>query len=341
MNDSNRPQPDHRELIPLWIKEEKARRAEEEKPAPLAVDAETQSKIEALLDKDFRGKKDGITRRPSKQIIEKADRLLSGALKRMDSKRKKLKLPTQYEREQALMKMRLRLPSDQLAVSPCAQEKREDVFKPRVRSKAKVNLEFYDLEDSQDVRRRGDCYIQGYAEGRNGGEACASSLYWWYRIWVPNFDTSVQVDRRLQVTPIAVLRGYYRLFSIKTGISLDRPNASVKLSFWTGIAHWHHTTGDFQREWMGWHESQSVVYKGIINDNIGQDINVPCPGKQVRTLLSPINCYGWVKPLDIVDFYVRPAICAKTVDPISYAGLQFDMLDVPFVRVSFETGYPL
>ena len=350
MNDSSRPQPDHRKLIPIWIKEQEALLAELEKPPALAVDAETQSRIEALLDEDAQIKKGGLRPSPSKQTIEKVDRLFGEAQEKIASKRARPKLPTQYEREQAIMKVQLKLPPEQVIVSPNAFEKREDIFAPRVKGTGRVDMDFINQEGNPDVYRVENWAIKASAEAWNGGYAYGASLYWRYRIRVPNFDTMVQPDRRLEVTPMTVLNGYYYLFSYREGISFDRPNASVKLFFWTGIWHWRLTGGGYEPEWKGWRKSRSVISNGLINGSIGQDVDVPYPGTEVQTPLywpppgqtvspNPINHYGSVGPLDVVDFYVCPAIVAQTYDPISYAGISLWYLDVPFVRAAFEIGF--
>jgi hypothetical protein len=61
----------------------------------------------------------------------------------------------------------------------------------------------------------------------------------------------------------------------------------------------------------------------------------------VYTTPNPDNEYGLVKPFDVVDFYVSPAIYAETQSILSYAEINFSAVDVPFVTVSFEEGYLL
>lgn len=344
------PKPDDRKLIPIWIQEEESRRVIEEQPPQLAVDPEIATKIEELLKTAI---KDIIKPEILDKTKSQARDLLIKGIEKTAEKREREKLPTQYEREQSIMNFRRFLPSNRSLISPNMLENREDIFKPRVRNEAEVKSGFNNQEENPDVNRVENWSIWAYAQGINGGDACWSSLYWRYRIWVPDFDTSIQSDRRLVVTPMAVLSGYYDLFSIPVPPPiLARPNALVRLDFGTGTWHWHYTGSSYEPEWTGWRISLGVVYREIIYLNAHQDISVPYPGTEVRTPArfdppgvstspNPRNNYGMVKPFDVVDFYVRPRVCAITYDPISYARLDFSLIDVPFVVVDFETGYPL
>lgn len=353
MNNPNVPDAKHRGLIRIWLQEEEQRRKAEEQPPQLAVGAQSLAEVEKLFRTALKGAK-----APSSMetIKKKAQALVTKGIEDAASGRGKVKLPTQYEREQCLMNFKRMLPVDRILVTQNAAENRDDVFIPTMKMLAGVKNGFNNQEGNPDVNRVENWSIWAYVWGRDGGDACWSSLYWRYRIWVPNFDTSRQSDRRLVVTPHAALLGYYDVFAQPSGgifgFFQTSPQASVNFRFWTGTWHWHYNGVTYDPEWTGWKRSYDIVNRQTTHGNIHQDINVPYPGTEVITPShfdppgvitqpNPGNYYGSVKPFDVVDFYVRPQLCAQTDSYASYAKLDFSLIDVPFVTASFEEGYYL
>ena len=164
--------------------------------------------------------------------------------------------------------------------------------------------------------------------------------------------------QRLVVTPMAALSGYYDLFAYHlwgTPVYLaDQYAAQVYLHFYTGIWHWQYDTGSgsYNPVWSGWRSSYNVVNPGIISGNVHYDIDIPYPGTKVRTpdhmdppgvltQPNPINNYAVVTPNDVVDFYVRPRLCARTDGFVTYAKLDLSLIDVPYVIAELESGFHL
>jgi hypothetical protein len=341
------PNLEHRKLIPEWVKEEEQRQKLEETPPPLAVDADTAGEMQKLL-------LDAMNHGQAAQRFEEAQKkvrdLLTQGIEKIAAAREKAKLPTQYEREQKIMAIRRVLPPQIHLVSPNAIERRPDIFEPKIKGKAEAKSGNNNEEGNPDVNRIENWSIWAYVLASSGGFASWSDPYWRYRIWVPAFDTTVQPDRRLVVSPMAVLAGSYDLFALSFMFFSCR--AAVTLRFWTGTWHWRFTGSTYSPEWSGWRRSFDVVGRESISINTHVNLNVPYPGTQVSTPShfdppgvvtqpNPINNYGLVKPDDIVDFYVRPELIADTGGPFSYARLGFDLIDVPFVTVDYQTGYLL
>jgi hypothetical protein len=340
--------PDHRKLISVWIEEETKRREQDERLPQLPIEEQTTKQIEDLCLHYAAPLFPAENRR---ELEKKAKTILESALKDRAAKREMMKLPSQFERDQQIMNFKSKMPGNKTIISPNAMEKREDIFIPRVRKEAETQNGVNNQEGNPDVNRVENWSIWCYAWGMNGGDACWSSLYWRYRIWVPSFDTSIQPDRRLVVDPMAVLSGHYELYGFYFPF-LSSPNASVFLRFWTGTWHWHYTGSGYEPEWTGWKRSHTLVDHSISYGNLYQNVAIPYPGTQVRTPArfdppgvhtdpNPINYYGSVLPNDVVDFYVKPEICAMTSGMLSYAKIDFALIDVPFVTAAFETGYYL
>jgi hypothetical protein len=348
INDKKFLDVDHRKLIPIWIKEEEERRKIEKEEKLGAIDRKNFARIESLIkenqmkliDPDYLHK-----------IEPEAKEILLDGIKKALKEDKKIKLPTQYEREQQTLTFVQKISEKKQIIWPNGIFCRDDIFKPIVKNEAEVKCGFNDLEGNPDVNRVENWSIRAYAWGINGGDACAFQYYWRYRIWVPSFDTSKQPDRRLVIDPMAVLTGYYRLMSIPI-YSNRYPWARARLYFYTGTWHHHWTGNSYEPEWTGWKRSFDTINRKISFGNILQYINISYPGTQVRTpdhfdppgvltQPNPINHYGMVEPYDVVDFYVRPVICASTHDVISYARNDYSLIDVPFVSAEFEEGYLL
>jgi hypothetical protein len=345
MSNEFAPDPKHRKLIQIWIQEEKERLEREERPPQRPVDSGTAEEIQKLLkETDALG---------FEKIEKQARSLLEKGIEKATRDREKIKRPTQYEREQYCMKFRSLLPTGRDLVWANALENRKDIFPPRKNGRAEIKSGVHNEEGNPDINRVENWAIWAYVWAIFGGSAYNADLYWRYRISVPWFDTSVQPDRRLVVTPMAVLQGYYQLMAVLSSSFLG-PETSVELFFWTGTWHWHFTGSSWDPEWTGWRRSFGTVSREITNGNIHQSIDIPYPGARVMTPArfdppgvhtspNPRNNYGVVVPFDVVDFYVRPALSADTDGNamLSYARLDFSLIDVPFVTAEFEEGYLL
>lgn len=197
------------------------------------------------------------------------------------------------------------------------------------------------------VPREEDHTIWANAWGRNGGGACSDAPYWRYRIRIPNFDTSRQRDRRLVVTPRALLNGYSELSQ-----QPSRSSAQAVLRFWTGVWHHQYTGSGYDSRWSGWRRSYDRIRRDTVGASTRQNVTVGSPGLVVSTphvhdppgritQPNPINNYAVVRPNDVVDLYVNPQVCAATAGSPSYARMDFSLIDVPNVTVALETGYHL
>lgn len=202
-------------------------------------------------------------------------------------------------------------------------------------------------ESAFTVSRAENYTIWASAWGQNGGGSCSNVPGWRYRIGVPSFDTSRQRDRRLVVTPRAILTGYSDLVE-----QHGRSSAQVVLQFWTGVWHHRYTGSGYDSRWSGWRRSYGVVSRNSVGSSTRQNVTVGSPGVAVytpqvhdppgrRTSPNPINNYGLVGPNDVVDFYATPQVCATTSESPSYARVDFSLIDVPSVWVALETGYNL
>jgi hypothetical protein len=348
MNNPKVPEIDHRKLIPIWIEAEKTRLEPEEPPLPKALDGETLAEIEKIFEAS---KKDARKPETKTKLTKQTGALVTKRMKKIIADRKKVKLPSQYEREQKIMELQRMMPPSMQLISPNMLDNREDVFKARIRGKGEVKGGFNNQEGNPDVNRVENWSIWAWAWAMNGSDTCVGSYYWRYRIWVGNFDTDIQPDRRLVVTPWAVLSGYYYLVAYEF-MNQYPFFARAKLRCWTGTWHWHYSRGTYNPEWSGWRRSRDVFRREISKGYIYDNINVPYPGTKVSTPArwdppgvitqpNPINCYGAVAPYDVVDFYVLPEICVETQGLLTYSRLDFSLIDVPFVTAEFETGYYL
>lgn len=334
-----------RKLIPIWIELEKERKKAEEKPPSLAVEEKIVSQIEDIIKPIIKPR---IPTETIEEIKKKCTDIIKNWNKKVSAEQMKKRLPMQYERDQKIMNFRRCLPSDVQLVSPNALEKREDIFKPKVGKEAGVKCDFINTEGNPDVNRVENWAIWAYAWAKNGDSAYHSGLYWRYRIWVPNFDNSTDSSRILKVTPRTVLDGYYKLFAFPLGFqfwSLSSPKASVTLRFYTGKWHHRYTPDGYDSKWVGWRRSEDVVHYEISDGNVHHDIKIPYPGIEVLSPRffpppgigvspNPINVYSYVDPYDVVDFYVRPMLFVKTKE-LSFAKLDFSLIDVPFVTVEY------
>lgn len=340
---------DDRKLIQIWIELEKQREKDEDQAPLLAVDEKIVAEIEKAIEPVVQPR---IPPADLERIKNETTAILKNWVNKVAAERPKTKLPSQYEREQKIMNFRRLLSPDVQLISPNAFEKREDIFKPRVRKEAEVKSDFISTEGNPDVSRVENWAIWAYALGMNGGDASWSGLYWRYRIYVPNFDTSIQPDRTLVVTPRAVLNGYYSIFASPI-IGWFPLMASVAHRYYTGIWHWHYSPNGYEPEWVGWRRSYDVVSQQVTSyANIYQAINIGYPGTAVATPMvfdppgrktspNPVNKYALVRPYDCVDFYVRPEVRVETIGFVTYAKIDFSLIDVPFVTVEYQTGYDL
>jgi hypothetical protein len=189
-----------------------------------------------------------------------------------------------------------------------------------------------------------------------GGSACGGRQNDWSFIFVvPDFDTTVQADRRLVIDPVVWTYGDYSLYANQiwgSGICLFGSfcfGARVKIEFYTRIQRWKWNGYYYDlSSWINWRRSRiNILFHSITEGNLQQEFNVfsvietpdhwDSPG--TITQPNPINNYGTVKPYDIVQFFIEPYFCAETEGFVTYAALNIDYLNILYCVVRFETGY--
>src|SRR5438067_8123814 len=106
------PHQDDRKLIPVWIREESARR---QQPEPQrAISAEVEEQLRGLATEPAGGAKE------RQEVEARARKLLASSLPAVEASTGRVKLPSQFEREQAIMRLRQGLSSGRTLLSPNA-----------------------------------------------------------------------------------------------------------------------------------------------------------------------------------------------------------------------------